>query len=349
MKKTFGEYLIEMYGENAIELYWSDKNILSPHDYSYGSKKYVWINCIESKYHGSFITRPSRYVAGHGCPCCVGQKTHPKDSFAQWGIDNICEDFLEKYWSKENIVNPYEVSYSSGMKIKIICQEKEYHGSYEIIVAAFTKGCRCGYCYGGKTHKQDSIGFLYPELLELFSDKNKISLYELKPHSSKKVLWKCENGIHEDYKRPVSKNIFLGFRCPECSKINRESSLEKLTKEFLEEIGYKYFCEYNCNIVPKNPKNKHGLPFDVEVDEIKLIIEVHGGQHYNLLPKHNTWTGGLSPEQYLHKLKLYDRYKRLIAHINNYHYLEIPYWEFDDETYKQTILNEIIRIKGEKI
>ena len=34
MKKTLGEYLIETYGENAIELYWSEKNTLSPYDYA---------------------------------------------------------------------------------------------------------------------------------------------------------------------------------------------------------------------------------------------------------------------------------------------------------------------------
>ena len=91
------------------------------------------------------------------------------------------------------------------------------------------------------------------------------------------------------------------------------------------------------------------MPFDNEVPELKLIIEVHGSQHYKELTGKCSWTGNLAPEQYLRKRKLYDRYKRLIAHINKYEYLEIPYWEFDDDTYKQTILDKIesIRIKGE--
>ena len=349
VKDSFGHFIENRFGKDYLNKIWSKKNEESPYDYFYSSSKYVWINCIEKDYHGEYITRISRFIAGHRCPYCVGQKTHPKDSFAQWGIDNICEDFLEKYWSDKNTVDPYTISKKSTKKIFIKCQEKQYHEDYCAMTNEFVIGNRCPYCASKKIHILDSLGSKYPESVELYSDKNKKSIYEIPPFTPYKAYWKCENGIHEDYQRTVSKNTILGFRCPECSKINRESSLEKSIKDFLTENNYEYSCEYGCSITPKNPKNKHGLPFDIEVKELKLIIEAHGGQHYNLLPKDNSWTGGLTPEQYLHKRKLYDRYKRLIAHINKYEYLEIPYWEFDDDTYKQTILDKIesIRIKGE--
>ena len=110
MKKTLGEYLIETYGENAIELYWSEKNTLSPYDYTCGSDKKIWIKCQNTDYHEDYYLTCNKFTNNKRCPYCSGQKTHPKDSFAQWGIDNICQDFIEKYWSKENILNPYKVS-----------------------------------------------------------------------------------------------------------------------------------------------------------------------------------------------------------------------------------------------
>jgi hypothetical protein len=127
------------------------------------------------------------------------------------------------------------------------------------------------------------------------------------------------------------------------------SFLQEKVRLCLNELKYTILHENQCSIVPKNPKNKYSLPFDNEVAELKLIIEVHGQQHYNEIRGESNWLKDLTPEQYLHKRKLYDRYKRLIAHINKYEYLEIPYWEFDDDTYKQTILDKIesIRIKGE--
>jgi len=345
MKKTLSEYLIETYGENAIELYWSDKNTLTPYDYSCGSKKQVWFKCVEKAYHEDYFMRVNHFTNNHRCAYCVGQKTHPKDSFAQWGIDNICEDFLEKYWGDTNTLNPYFLSKKSTKIAMFKCTKKDYHKEYSMSIVDFTIGNRCPYCTNKRVNKKDSLGEKFPYSKIIFSDKNEKSVYELAPYSHKKIWWKCENGIHEDYQRTISKNVEVGFKCPTCSTQNTESSLEKTIKIFLKELKYNIACEYDCSIIPKNPKNKHGLPFDIEVVDINLIIEIHGGQHYNLFSDNTKWIGYLTPHQYLHKRKLYDRYKKFIAHINGYNYLEIPYWEFDEnDTYKQTILNKIEQI-----
>lgn len=347
MKNTLGDYLIETYGENAIELYWSDKNILSPYDYTCGSRKSVWFKCAEKEYHEDYFSRVNHFTNNHRCPYCVGQKTHPKDSFAQWAIENIDKDFLNKYWGDTNILNPFLISKKSTSRIMIKCLKYEHHGEYDVMTNEFVAGNRCPYCTNKRTKKQDSIGIKFPKSIILFSKKNKIDIYKVAPFSYKKFWWKCENGIHEDYQRKPSDMVKLDFRCPECSKVNRESSLEKKTREFLIQNNYDVSCEHNCILVPKNPKTKQNMPFDNEVIALRLIIEVHGRQHYELINDSYPWLNNLTPEQYLHKRKLYDRYKKFIAHINNYNYLEIPYWEFEDETYQTTILTELKRIKGD--
>jgi predicted RNA-binding Zn-ribbon protein involved in translation (DUF1610 family) len=115
-------------------------------------------------------------------------------SFAQYGIDNFGDDFLEKYWDYEkNTINPWEISYAKNKpKVWIKCQnpDKSYHGSYDVTCSHFTTmNSRCPYCTNrnGKVHPLDSLGELYPEVLNLWSNKNKKSPYEYAPNSTKKM------------------------------------------------------------------------------------------------------------------------------------------------------------------
>jgi hypothetical protein len=99
--------------------------------------------------------------------------------------------------------------------------------------------------------------------------------------------------------------------------------------------------EHNCNIIPINPKTNYPLPYDNEIVELKLIIEVHGSQHY-YKPTGTHFNKNFD----LHKQKLYDRYKRIYAKSRGYYYLEIPFWTNDKkENWKKLInkkINEIL-------
>lgn len=57
----------------------------------------------------------------------------------------------------------------------------------------------------------------------------------------------------------------------------------------------------------------------------------------------------MTPEQYLHKRKLYDRYKKYIAYLKGYHYLEIPYWTEKNDEFKQLILNKVAEIENKNL
>src|SRR5437870_1816828 len=105
--------------------------------------------------------------------------------------------------------------------------------------------------------------------------------------------------------------------------------------------------EFDCSIIPISPRTGYKLPFDNEIGELKLIIEVHGEQHYkksgfhNMVAKKNNTTS----EYELHMIQVRDRYKRMFVISKGYHYLEIPYW-FDDkeETWKKAIEHKINEI-----
>jgi hypothetical protein len=187
------------------------------------------------------------------------------------------------------------------------------------------------------------VGNLFPNVLSVWSDLNIKSPYEYMPYSEEKVWWKCHNQKHEDYYRDIKESNYSEFRCPKCMDELKNSTLQtKVVNYLLTKYNYTINHERKCSIVPRNPHiqgTNNTLPFDNEIVELKLIIEVHGIQHYessgwhDLQAKHHNTT----PEYELHYQKLKDRYKRLVAKSNGYFYLEIPYWSEKDESYKQLI------------
>ena len=201
-------------------------------------------------------------------------------SFAEWGIENIGEDFLNKYWDyKKNKLDPYKISYGSHKKVWIKCQEKEYHDSYEILCNSFTSGQRCPYCShnGGKCHKLDSLGYLYPKEAEaiVLDKRNNITmndLYEIPPNSTKRfyvVDTKCGKGSS---KKKLVYKIIRGIYCEYCS--DGVSIPEKFVSSVLSQLNIDCIKQYNLYW-------SNNRKYDFYIPNLNMIIETHGGQHYN--------------------------------------------------------------------
>ena len=155
---SFGQWLIDTYGNNALGLYWDDKkNEINPFEISRGSEVKIWVKCQEKDYHGSYEVRCDKFLKKIvKCPYCCNYrgKVHPRDSFAQYHIDNTDPNFLEGYWSKKNTIDPFSVTIGSEKKIWIICQKDEEHKDYEIRCYDFTYGKRCPTCKESKGERR---------------------------------------------------------------------------------------------------------------------------------------------------------------------------------------------------
>ena len=119
-KDSFGQWLIDTYGEDAIKKYWSFKNTLNPFEISKNNNKKVWMLCQEHDYHndyGGYKTKASHFVRGRRCPYCINRKIHPKDSFGALYPEKA------KYWSLNNKKSPYEVASYTNKKYKFICEK----------------------------------------------------------------------------------------------------------------------------------------------------------------------------------------------------------------------------------
>lgn len=272
------------------------------------------------------------------------------ETLFKWCTENIDSDFLNKYWDyQKNTYNPCKIAVGSRKKVWIKCQNCDYHDSYELYAYALKQGTRCPYCAGKTVHALDSFGYKYEQAVALWSQLNSISPFDISYGSGKDIYIKCINEIHEDYKTKPYRAKEHYFQCPKCSNEMTKSYLQEKVESYLRnKYKFKINTEESCSIVPVNPKRikNSNMPYDIEVKELKLIIEVNGEQHYNITgwTKKHAERNNTSAESELKKRKLYDRYKRYVAHVNKYNFLTIPYWfEFQD-SYKGLIDCKIMKI-----
>lgn len=347
---SFGQWCLDNNRSDILDRWDYNMNNCDPFQISKASGKKCYFKCPKDIHDSELKTLYSltnNKVADFVCNAC--------NSFAQWGIDTFGDDFLERYWDYDkNEVDPFKISYAYNGKVWIKCQEHEYHGSYQISCGKFSiDNKRCPYCAktSGKIHKFDSLGYKYPKVLAIWSDKNKKLPYKYSPRSGLKVWWKCENGIHEDYQRIIGNAVKSEFMCPKCVLNNNSSKLQDKVNKYLEtNYNFEVLHEYDCTINPINPKTGHILLFDNEVKKIKLIVEVMGEQHYfptqfnKLLAKRNNMT----PEEALKELQWRDNFKKQHALNCGYNYLDIPYTSEKNNEYKNIIDKEINRILKEQ-
>ncbi len=321
-------YHIEVELNEPLEKYWDfEKNTVNPYHISMGmngknskgENVKVWIKCQEKDYHGSYEISCNDFVRGHRCGYCYNRKIHPKDSFAQYHIDNTDKDFLTKYWSDKNTVDPWSISPMTHKKVWIKCQKKYHHNSYEISCNSFTRGNRCPYCNtfaSKKVHPLDSFGYHNFDKVMSWHPDNDISPFKVAPGSSKKYKFICETC---GYKwSAVLHSISKGHWCPQCASSKGEKEITKWLRlnniEFIPQKTY-------VNLLGLGGGN---LSYDFYLPNYNLLIEYQGGQHEKYVRGFYTTKDDFKRQQE------HDKRKREYAKENNIRLLEIWYWDFDN-------------------
>lgn len=317
------------------------KNTISPYEISISSTKKQYFLCPRG-IHESESKDLNNIRKQYGS--CLCQKCN---SIGQYGIDNIDPAFESKYWSIKNTISPLLINKNSTKKIWIKCNKTDYHPDYEISTVNFYKGERCPYCRGFKVCYEDSIAAKYGQVVSLWSDINDTLPSEYTSGQLKKVWWKCENNIHQDYKKPIYYAVKNGFLCPKCIRENRESYLQTKVRMFLESQFTEVLHEYDCNLKPINTKTGHILPYDNEIPEIKMIVETNGPQHYSVKPFIDIFRENeKTPEESFMQRKELDLFKKQYAVNNGYTFVEIPYWtDNNKESWKKILIDAISKAK----
>lgn len=320
-------YYIQQELQEPLNKYWDwDKNTVNPYCIYKSSHKKIWIKCDKAKYHESYEVSCHNFKNNNRCPYCYRKKVHPKDSFAQYHIDNTDKDFLEKYRSDKNTLNPRELPLYSHKTVWIKCQNKDYHEDYQVVCYEFSKGSRCPYCINHKIHIKDSFGALYPEKAKYRSKRNKESPYEVAPKTSKKYRFYCEDCGKEFEKKLNHLNIRGdNLKCPNCTS----SKGEQRISNFLIKNNIKFETQKEFHgLVGINGGN---LSYDFYLPQHNLLIEYQGEFHDGTAWQQKTTN--------FERQKEHDRRKRNYVKEHNIDLLEIWYWDFDNI---ENILFEII-------
>lgn len=320
---------------------------VAPDEISANCKKYIFIKCHRGL-HGSKRIMAHSLTKRSTCLC------DQCNSLAQYIIDHWGERVLQEIWSERNGYSPYDVAHSSSRNVILNCLDNPAHGSYSIrcntLMYSKHKGCPRCHVRGvnGKPTEVDSLGSRYPLAIQHWSAANELTPFEVTPKSHKRMWWRCGQGLHADYNRSVAESVRYEFRCPQCSQAARCSMLEEKVTACIERLGYNVLHEYGCTIIPERtgvPNNRF-LPYDNEVPELKLVVEVHGKQHYMA----NSWhrlqaeRNGTTQAHEFEEQRKRDEFKRIWALAHGYHYLAIPYTAETGDQYIDIITQKIAEI-----
>ena len=331
-----------------------DLNKYNPDVVACKSQYKIFFKCLAGKHKSKAVVLASVTCGGNKLECdeCKLEKC----SFGRWC--EIHKPYILDLWDYElNAFSPYEILSGSSRKVYFKCP-RGLHDSQTKQINKITNRGDDIFCHRCNSLAQYILDHYGPNSVDLIWDyeKNIYNPFEIAHCSSKYVYIKCMNNLEHQSYRVLCSNFVKGRGCPSCKLEREESKLQEKVRKYIEE-NYKYdiLHEHECTLKAINPKTNYILPYDNQVlvsDEKNLIIEVHGVQHYNMTNSYTKLSAkkhGVTPEKELAEIQWRDEYKKQYALSQGCHYIEIPYWTEDDESYKTLIdqkIKEILTIQN---
>lgn len=317
-------------------LNWDDSNSFSPEEISTRKPCVAIFNTP----HG--IGQMHRAIATITHQNLDYQEEYSK-TFAYCLYEKFSEQWTQK-WSKKNVASPSDIRKKSNVEILLNCPR---HGEWITTPKKFNmQKTDCPKCaqelVGEKNHinkfknrKMQNTQYMipnnplledFPYVINFWSEKNIYSPEKYYTGSNAIVWFKCDNNKHEDYSRQICEATMSNFACPYCQREQSWSRLQKKVYAYISNT-YKILNERDCTFVAKNPLTSYPLPFDNEIVELKLLIEVQGIQHYRDYKDSSQLDSTKGNTR-----KFRDEIKKKQAIENGYFYLEIPFYaEYKDE------------------
>ena len=252
-------------------IFWSKKNEKTPADYALNSHKKCWFDCDCGHDFESTLLNINK--GNNWCPYCYNRK-----------ICGKCESCYNKsfashpksiYWHKLNEHKPEEVIKGSEKKCYFNCDKCDH-----ILLIGLKKissyGRWCSYCSHQKLCENNDCKMCYNnsfasvEKSKYLNDKT-VNPRMLFKSTNKKYNFDC-NKCLQTFETPLS-NITKGVWCPYCFNKTEDKLYKELSRFYLLERQFKpSWC--------KNPKTNKYLPFDFVIEDLKIIIEQDGPQHF---------------------------------------------------------------------
>jgi hypothetical protein len=282
----------ESFIKEAIKVH---KNKYSYYKVRYDSPtKLVTIIC---PIHGDFSQKPSKHLAGQGCPVCAGTKKKSTEEF----IELAKKIHGEKYIYDEVV---YETTLK---KVKIICPE---HGIFEMSPANHIYGKKpqgCPRCSGKKIFDTKDFISYATEIHEgLYS-------YDLTKYIDSKTPVRIICPYHGEFLQKPSVHL-LGCGCSRCRSPRGENRIQTLLKKMNIPHENQYSFS-DCKYI-----NPLFFDFKIDVGSGVALIEYNGEQHYR------EFANDIFNYE---EIQIRDKIKKKYCSENNIPLLEIPYNQYD--------------------
>ena len=311
--------------------FWSSKNAGLPTDYALNSHKKCWFDCDCG--HSFESTLLNINQGNNWCPYCYNRKlcgncsTCFEKSFASHEKAN--------YWSNKNDLKPIEVLKGSDKKIYFNC-DKCSHLLLITLKQISSRGHWCSYCSHQKLCHDNECKICYNnsfasiERSKFLNDKT-INPRMLFKSTNKKYKFHCDR-CNNLFETPLS-DITKGIWCPNCVNKTEEKLYNEITNHYVVKRQFKPdWC--------KNPKTNKYLPYDFIIEDLNIIIEQDGPQHFKQI---GNWQ---SPEL----TNINDIYKMKCANDNGFSVIRILQKDIWHDRYDwlQELSNNIDKIVSEK-
>ena len=210
-----GKSLAELHPEIVKE--WNfERNNLSPDKVKCSSQLKAWWKCENGHEWEAVIS--NRVANKTKCPYCAGRKILKGYNDMATLRPNLLEEWD---FSKNLIVSPYEISAFTHKKVWWKCSVCGHEWQATVLNRSNGHGCpQCGNKKRGTAKATPHRGQSFADVCKMLLvdwdyEKNAvISPYNVKPHSGKKVWWKCSICGYEWQATVGSRSS--GNKCPQC-------------------------------------------------------------------------------------------------------------------------------------
>ena len=294
---------------------WSILNTENSRDVFKSSNKKYLFDC--SVCNHSFDKTLNSITSGRWCPYCSNQKLCKDDKCEFCFEKSFASEEDSKYWSPKNrIIEPKDVFKSSHTKYWYDCSDCKH--SFKTVLSYITRGQWCPYCSSKQLCDNKDCKFCFKksfashERAQYWSSKNKENPKDVFKSSHTKYWFDCSDCKHL-FNSTLS-NIICGNWCPHCKNKTETKLFIKMKEKYLSLVTQ--FKREWCKRITY-------LPFDFCIEELKIIIELDGIQHFKQV---SNWS---SPEEQFEN----DKYKEKCANDNGYSVIRILQEDVLNDTY----------------
>ena len=328
VKYSFAEWCRDNNHEDWLDLWDYELNDVEPKEVAFRSGKKYWFKCARGL-HESELKNIGHLTEKKCILFCKKCK-----SFGQWLIDNIGCDAIDQYWSSQNIIDPFTIFANSHVNIWIKCLN-DLHPDYKTQPYVFSSmGCRCPVCSNKKIIAGiNDIATTRKDLIQYFKNQQDTTKYS--EMSGKSVEMQCDLCGTVQIKQ-IAKVSSRGFHCSACS--DGISYPNKFIYHFLLQIKTLYGWKFEKEKIFAWSKNIDDIGtriYDFYINDLNIIIEAHGEQHYR------ESFGYISGAKTLFEEQQNDRLKYSLA-ISNYiaddHYVVLNCKKSNKDWIRQSIM-----------